>query len=166
MWSGLTTRSIRAINSAHRRTLIISRHARRFLVSATPYLIGIPLMVAIPAGGIVLGLRIAHDPKFAADKTPIVDPLITAGFFLVGAFFTAVKAFGLLAAIGIAGFLVLAIFLLCAKLVGALAIAAVRSDRRREPARELTPANIPEFAAREDGDPDVADLDMEAFLRR
>jgi hypothetical protein len=123
-------------------------------------------MVAIPAGGIFLGLRLAHDPKFAADKTRIVDPLITAGFFLVGAFFTAVKAFGLLAALGIAGFLVLALFLLCAKLVGALAITAVGGDRRREPARELTPMNTPQFAAPEDDEAEVADLDMEAFLRR
>jgi hypothetical protein len=166
MWSGLTTRSIRTINAIHGRGLIISQHTRRFLVSAIPYVIGIPLMIAIPAGGIFLGLRLAHDPKFAAGKAPIVDPLITAGFFLVGAFFTAVKAFGLLAALGIAGFLVLAIFLLCAKLVGALAITAVRGDRRREPARERTPANTPQFAAPEEDEADVADLDMEAFLRR
>jgi hypothetical protein len=166
MWSRFTTRSIRAINAVHRRTLILSRLAPRVLSSAAPYLIGIPLMLAVPAGGIFLGLRLAHDPKFAAGKASLVDPLINAGFFLVGAFFTAVRAFGLLAAIGIAGFLVLAIFLLCAKLVGALMITAVRGDRRPEPAAEVTSAGPLDFAEPEDGEAHVADLDMQAFLRR
>jgi hypothetical protein len=165
---GIQTKAIITINSLHRRAKLISRHAPRVLASAAPYVIGIPLMLAIPAAGIFAGLRLAHDPKFAADKTPLVEPLITAGFFVVGAFFTAVRAFGLLAAIGIAGFLVLAIFLLCAKLVGALAITAVGGDRRqREPAGKQTPANTPELEAPEEEDEaHVADLDMQAFLRR
>jgi hypothetical protein len=140
MWSRLTTRSIRAINAVHRRALILKRQAPRALSSAAPYAIGIPLMVAVPAGGILLGLRLAHDPKFAAGKGPLIDPLITAGFFVVGVFFSAVRMFGFLPALGIATFMVLAVFLLCARLVGALAITAVRGE--------------------------VADLDMRALLRR
>ena len=166
MWSRLTTRSIRAINAVHRRALILKRQVARALGKAAPYLIGIPLMLAVPAGGVILGLRLAHDPKFAAGKASLVDPLITAGFFLVGAFFTAERAFGLLGAIGIAGFLALAIFLLCAKLIGALTITAVRGDRRRQPAVEPTPASAPDFAEPDDGEAEVADLDMQAFLRR
>jgi hypothetical protein len=166
MASRLTDPSIRAINAAHRRALLISRRTRRILASAAPYLIGIPLMLAIPAAGVFVGLRLAHDPKFAADKAPLVDPLITGGFYLVGAFFTAVQRFGLLATLGMVGFLVLAIFLLCAKLVGALAVTAARGGPRRKPAANLTPADALRDALPEDDQDEVADLDMEAFLRR
>ena len=107
-------------------------------------------MLIIPAAGIVAGLRIAHDPKFAGAKTPMLDPLINAGFVVVGAFFTAVRTFGLLAAIGIAGFLGLAIFLLCAKLLGWLLIASVRGDRAQPPAAGTPHAHAPIYADQRD----------------
>jgi hypothetical protein len=126
------------------------RRAPQFLASAAPYLIGIPLMVAIPAAGILAGLRIAHDPKFARAKTPMLDPLINAGFLVMGAFFTAVQKIGLLAAIGIAAVLGLAIFLLCAKLLGWLLIVSVRGDRAQPPAAGTPHARAPIYADQRD----------------
>jgi len=166
MWSRITRRVIIVINAVHRPVLATSRHAPRVLASTAPYVIGIPLMLAVPAAGVYAGLRLSHDPKFASGKPPLVDPLITAGFLLAGAFFTAVREFGLLAAIGVATFLAVAIFLLCAKLVGALAITAVRGDLQHRPTRESAPTSTAQFAAPEDDETHVADLDMQAFLRR
>ena len=108
----------------------------RAISSTKAYLIGIPLTIAIPVAGVFLGLRLAHDPRFANSKSPLVDVVVFAGFFLISVFFTCVRWFGLLGAIAIAVFVVLAIFLLVARLVGANVLALFR--------RESKPSGVPE----------------------
>lgn len=43
-------------------------------------------------------MRLAHNPRFANDKSPLVDGVVGAGFFLLSAFFTCVRWFGILGA--------------------------------------------------------------------
>jgi hypothetical protein len=95
------TASIIAINAVHRRVVVAAPRALRAISSTRAYLIGIPLTLAIPVAG---------------------------GFFLLTAFFTAVRWFGLLRAIAITIFLVLATFLLCARMVGANVLALFRRE--------------------------------------
>jgi hypothetical protein len=123
-WSRFETASIIGINAIHRRVVFFAPRARRVISSMPAYLIGIPLMLAIPAAGVFLGLRLAHTPRFA--NHALVDSVVNAAFFLLTAFFAAVRWFGLLGAIAIAGFVVLAIFFLCARLVGANVLAIFR----------------------------------------
>jgi hypothetical protein len=107
--------------------MVLARLAFRATSSSKAYLIGIPLTLAIPIAGVFLGLRLAHNPRFA-DKGPVLEPVVAAGFFLLSAFFTCVRWFGLLGALAIWGFVVLAIFLLCARLVGANVLALFRKE--------------------------------------
>jgi predicted phage tail protein len=125
-------------------------------------------MIAIPAAGIFAGLRLAHNPGFAGGKSALVDPIVAAGFFLLAAFFTGIQWFGLLATIWIAAFLLLAIFLFGAWLIGSLVIAMLRRGRDDERVNYSTggqqvyplPLHQPpdEVAAAADGP-------LEAFLR-
>ena len=103
-------------------------------------------MLAIPAAGFFAGLRLSHDPKFAGHRVPLLDQIIAAGFFLAGAFFAAERRFGLLAAIAVASFVTLAIFLLIAKLVGVLALTAFKRERLAEPAGGQASEHTPQFA--------------------
>jgi hypothetical protein len=135
-WSRFETASIVAINAVHRRVTYVAPRALRAISSTKAYLIGIPLTIAIPVAGVFLGLRLAHDPRFANSKSPLVDVVVFAGFFLISVFFTCVRWFGLLGAIAIAVFVVLAIFLLVARLVGANVLALFR--------REPKPSGVPE----------------------
>ena len=127
-WSRFETASIVAINAVHRRVMVVARVASRGTSSTKAYLIGIPLTLAIPIAGVFVGLRLAHNPRFAADKGPVLEPVVAAGFFLLAAFFTCVRWFGLLGALAIWGFVMLAIFLLCARLVGANVLALFRRE--------------------------------------
>lgn len=127
-WSRFETASIVAINAAYRRVKVVAPRALRAVASTKAYLIGIPLTIAIPVAGVFLGFKLAHDPRFAGDKSPLVEGGMAAGFFLITAFFTGVRWFGLLGAIAIAAFLVLALFLLCARLVGANFLALFRRE--------------------------------------
>ena len=113
----METASIIAISSVHRR-----------FRAAAPWIIGIPLTLAIPIAGVFLGLRLADNPRFAAGRGPLIDTAVAAGFFLLTAFFTCVRWFGILGALAIWGFVVLAIFLLCARLVGANVLALFRRE--------------------------------------
>jgi asparagine N-glycosylation enzyme membrane subunit Stt3 len=94
------TASIIAISAVHRRVVVAAPRALRAISSTKAYLIGIPLTLAIPVAG---------------------------GFLLLTALFTTVRWFGLLGAIAIT-FLVLAILLLCARLVGASVLALFRRE--------------------------------------
>ena len=122
----LETASIVAINSVHRRFMVVARLAFRAISSTKAYLIGIPLTLAIPIAGVFLGLRLAHNPRLAPDNGPLIETAVAAGFFLLAAFFTLVRWFGILGALAIWGFVGLAIFLLCARLVGANVLAVFR----------------------------------------
>ncbi len=125
-WSRLETASIVTINSVHRRFRAVAPWTFRSISSTKAYLIGIPLTLAIPIAGVFLGLRLAHNPRFAAARGPLIDAVVAAGFFLLTAFFTCVRWFGILGALAIWGFVGLAIFLLCARLVGANVLALFR----------------------------------------
>jgi hypothetical protein len=122
-WSRFETAWIVAINAVHRRVTFLAPRAFRAIASTKAYLIGIPLTIAIPVAGVFLGLRLAHDPRIANSKSPLVDIVVAGGFFLISVFFTCVRWFGLLGAIAIAVFVVFAIFLLVARLVGANVLA-------------------------------------------
>lgn len=137
-WSRFETASIGAINAVHRRVIVVGPRAFRAIASTKAYLIGIPLTLAIPVAGVFLGLRLAHNPRFANDKSPLVGGVVAAGFFLLSAFFTCVRWFGLLGALAITAFLVLAILLLCARLVGANVLALFR----REPKPSVAPEDL------------------------
>jgi hypothetical protein len=133
-WSRFETASIAAINAVHRRVVVYAPRAFRAILSAKAYLIGIPLTIAIPVAGVFLGLRLAHDSRFANTKSPVVEAVVAAGFFLVSVFFTFVRWFGPLGAIAIAVFVALAIFLLVARLVGANVVILFR--RKPKPSTE------------------------------
>jgi hypothetical protein len=125
-WVRVSTASIAAVHATRRRLVIISPRVLGALSSTKPYLIGIPLTLGIPALGVFAGLKLAHDPHFANGNTPLVDAIVGAGLALLSAFFTAVRWFGLLGALAIAGFVLLAILLLCARLIGANVLALFR----------------------------------------
>ncbi len=122
---------------------------RRALVIASSmkaYLIGVPLTLAIAAGGIVLGSRLSRNPSFANDSSPWLQALVDAGLFLLTAFFLGVQRLGLLAALGVAAVLMLAILLICGRIVGTLLITAIRGSQS--------------------GEVEVTVEDMQAFLSR
>ena len=125
-WTRVSAASVSAANAIHRRAAKISPRTFKVMSSTESYLIGIPLTVAVPALGIFLGLKLSHDPRFASGNSPLIDAVVNAALLLLSAFFTAVRWFGLLGAIAIAAFLVLAIFLLCARLIGANVLALFR----------------------------------------
>jgi hypothetical protein len=154
------TTAIVAINAVHRRIVVVRSRPIRILSSLKPYLIGIPLMIAIPAAGVLAGLRLAHSSRFGGSASALVDPIVAAGFFLLAAFFTGVRSFGLLATIWIATFVLLAIFLLGAWLIGSLVVAALRRDSTGGQHVYPLPLHQPP-----DEEPAAADGPMEAFLR-
>ena len=125
-WTRVAAAVIAAVNAAHRRILVIAPHVLRAVSSIKAYLIGIPLAIAIPALGIFVGLRLAKNPQLVNDKSPVVGAVVNAALFLLTVFFTGVKRFGLLGTLAIAGFILLAIFLLCARLIGANVLAVFR----------------------------------------
>jgi hypothetical protein len=127
-WSRFETVAIAVINALYRRAIVIAPRALRILSSTKLYLVGIPLALGIPAAGVFLGLKLAHNPLFANDKSPLVDAFVGVGFFLVGAFFKSVRWLGLLGAVAIAVFLGLTIVLLCARLIGANVLALFKRD--------------------------------------
>ena len=129
-WSRFEKASVVAINAAHRRFTVLAPRVWRVIASTKAYWIGIPLTLAIPVAGVFLGLKLAHDPRFASAKSPLVEAGVSASFFLLTAFFTGVRWIGLLGTIAVAGFLLLAIFLLCARLVGANVITVFRRPRK------------------------------------
>ena len=93
-------------------------------------MIGIPLALAVPALGILVGLRLAKNPQFVNAKSPVVEAVVSAALFLLTVFFTGVKRFGLLGTLAITGFILLAVFLLCARLIGANGLAVFRRQPR------------------------------------
>jgi len=137
-WSRFEAASIAVINAIHRRVAVFAPHLLGALSSTKAYLIGIPLTVAVPVAGVFLGLKLAHNPRFANDKGPLIDAVVGAGFFLVSAFFTGVRWLGPLGAVAIAAFIGLAIFLLCARLIGASVLALFR----REPGPSVAPEDL------------------------
>jgi CDP-diglyceride synthetase len=167
--SRLVTMAIVAINAVHQRIVVVQRRPMRMLSALKAYLIGIPLVVAIPAVGVFVGLRLAHNPRFTSGNSTLADPIVGASFFVLTAFFTCVRWFGLLAALGIATFILLSIVLLCAWVIGSLAIAAVRRDRADERVNDSTgdvhASALPLRQASSD-EAQVADGQLEAFLRR
>jgi hypothetical protein len=122
-----------AVNAARRGIVSISPHALRVLSSTGAYLIGIPLAIAVPALGIFAGLKLAQDPRFAGGNSPLIDAVVSMGLVLLSAFFMFVRWFGLLGALALTGFVVLAIFLLCAWLIGANVLALFRRPAPSEP---------------------------------
>jgi hypothetical protein len=151
----------------HRRLVVIRSRPVRVLSSLKPYLIGIPLMIAIPAAGVFAGLRLAHSSRFGAGASALVDPIVAAGFFLLAAFFTGVRSFGLLATIWIAAFLLLAIFLLGAWLIGSLVVAVLRRDPSDERVNTSGDQHVYPLPRHQPPDEEAAAADgpLEAFLR-
>ncbi|MHB8588267.1 MAG: hypothetical protein ACYDA0_05345 [Candidatus Dormibacteraceae bacterium] len=167
-WSRLASTSIVAINAAGRRIAAATRRPIRALSSLKAYLIGVPLMIAIPVAGIVGGLRLAHSSRFAGANNALINPIVAAGFFLLTTFFSAVRRLGLLAALGITTVVLLAIFFLCAWVIGSLVVAVVRRDRVDERDDDLTPGphvyTLPS-KGKSDDESEGADGELEAFLR-
>lgn len=164
----VATTAIVAINAVHRRLVAVRTRPFRFLSSLKPYLIGVPFMIAIPAAGVLAGLRLAHSLRFAGATKALVDPIVSAGFFLLTTFFTGVQSFGLLATIWITAFLILAIFLLGAWLIGTLVIAALRREPADERAGEPTNGqHVYPLPLHQPPDEETASADgpLEAFLR-
>jgi hypothetical protein len=129
-WSRFEAASIVVMNALGRRLIVVAPRAVKSLSRTKSYLIGIPLTLAIPAAGVFLGLKLANNPRLANDKSPVVSAVVAAGFFLLGAFFTGVRWFGLLGAVAIAGFVALTIFLLCARLIGVNVLALFRREAK------------------------------------
>jgi hypothetical protein len=132
-WTRVSGASMTAVNAARRGIVSISPHALRVLSSTGAYLIGIPLAIAVPALGIFAGLKLAQDPRFAGGNSPLIDAVVSMGLVLLSAFFMFVRWFGLLGALALTGFVVLAIFLLCAWLIGANVLALFRRPAPSEP---------------------------------
>jgi len=152
-----------------RRTQVIAGRAFQIASSTKAYLIGVPLTLAIAAGGIFLGSRLSHNPSFANDNSPWLQALVAASLFLLTAFFTGVQRLGLLAALGVAAVLVLAILLICGRLVGTLLFTAIRGSRSDKP-KDRSPHD-PHDQALTSGEPvhgevEVTVEDMQAFLSR
>jgi hypothetical protein len=137
-WSRFEAASIVAINAVYRRAVVFVPRVLGAFSSTKAYLIGIPLTIAVPVAGVFLGLKLAHNPRFANDKGPMLDAIVGAGFFLLSAFFTGVRWLGPLGAVAIAAFIGLAIFLLCARLIGASVLALFR----REPGPSVAPEDL------------------------
>ncbi len=152
-----------------RRALVTAGRVFKIVSSTKVYLIGIPLTLAIAAGGIVLGSRLSHDPRFANDNSPWLQGLVDAGLFVLTAFFTGVQRLGLLATLGVAAVLVLAILLICGRLVGTLLITAIRGSHPDKPKDHSTDAphdRILTSGEPNEGEVEVTVEDMQAFLSR
>ena len=76
-------------------------------------------------------MRLAQNPVL--DQGPVVGAVVNAALFLLTVFFTGVNRIGLLGALAIAGFVLLAIFLLCARLIGANVLALFRRQPGPKP---------------------------------
>jgi hypothetical protein len=152
-----------------RRAQVIAGRAFKIASSTNAYLIGVPLTLAVAAGGIFLGSRLSHNPRFASDNSPLLQALVDAGLFLLTAFFMGVQRLGLLAALGVAAVLVLAILLICGRLVGTLLITAIRGSRSDKPKGHSTDDPHDHTLTSEEpegGEVEVTVEDMQAFLSR